>query len=157
MNKYCVLNYESKIGVDGLNSYEFWFTSSIIRIIADKPFGRGDIAIIKDIVKQSETEHRITIEIIGDPKITKGLENLGENEEIPTLLFVTPKIYLNELSEYHAYGSDNVEILMNIPAVLDHNKSYTVAALVKGKHAKIHAIDKFSGEKMEWIISSIST
>ena len=150
---YCVLNYQSKLGVDKRHSYEFWFTSSIIRIIADKPFGRGDIAKIKNITKQSETEWRINIDVLGDPKIEKIPREVFSQGEVPTLLFVTPKIYLNDHSEYHAFGSDNVKILLNCSATLDGNKSYTIAALVKGKQAKIYAADKFTGDRIEWLIS----
>ena len=143
--RYCVLNYESKLGPDGLHSYEFWFTSSIIRIVSEKPFGRKDIAVIESIVKQSDTEHRINIQVIGDPKINTIPDEVFKEGEVPTLLFLTPKIYLNELSDYHAYGSDNAEILLNIPATLDGNKSYTIAALIKGKSATVHAIDSVTG------------
>jgi len=156
MNKHCILNYESKVGVDGLHGYEFWFTSSIIRIVADKPFGRGDVALIKSITKQSDTEHRINIEVIGDPNINKLPSEIFEQGELPTLLFVTPKIYLNEHSEYHAYSSENVEILLNVPAILDGNKSYTIAILTKGKQAKVYAIDKMTGDRIEWLISSMT-
>lgn len=150
----CIVNYVSKLGIDGNYSYEFWFASSIIRIIADKPFGRGDIVEINSITKQSNTEWRINIKVIGDPKLEKIAMDLTEGEEIPTLLFVTPKIYLNEYSEYHAYSTDNIQIVLNCSAILDGNKSYTIAALVRGKQGKIFASDAVTGNKVEWLVTS---
>lgn len=153
---YCVLNYVSKKGPDGQHSYEFWFTSSIIRIVADKPFGRGDIAKINEIKKQSDTEWRINVEVLGDPNVENLPDEIFSRGEIPTLLFATPKIYLNEVSEYHAYSTENIHILLNCSAILDHNKSYTIAALVKGKQGKIYATDKVTNDKLEWLITSVS-
>lgn len=155
MNKdYCIINYQSKLGIDGIHSYEFWFTSSIIRVVADKPFGRGDVAKILGVKKHSDTEWRIKVEIIGDPSIETLPSNLLE-DEIPTLLFLTPKIYLNDQSEYHAYGTDNVHILLNCSATLDGNKSHTIAVLVKGKQAKVFAVEKLTNDRLEWLISSM--
>ena len=154
-NKYIILNYQSDKGIDGKPSYNFWFTSSLIRVIGDKPFARGDIALIEDITKPSPTEWNIKVRIIGDYRIDKEATDLVSSlsEEIPTLIFATTKIYLDETSDMHIYGSDNIEILLNCSSVMNNNKSYTIAALVKGKQGKIFGYDKVHETPLEWLIT----
>jgi len=156
MNEYCVLNYPSKLGVDGSYGYEFWFTGSIIRIIADKPFSRRDIARIDEVKKQSSTEWRIYITVIGDPNLEKIPDEVFDKGEVPTLLFATTKVYKNENSDYQAYGTDNIKVILHCSSVKDHNKSYTIAFLVKGKQAKLQSIDTITGAMDEWLISSVN-
>jgi hypothetical protein len=156
MDKYTILNYQSDKGIDGKPSYNFWFTSSLIRIIGNKPFGRGDIALIKNIKKPSSTEWNIEVDIIGDLELDPEAMELAtqlKNDEIPTLVFATTKIYLDKTSDVHVYGTDNVEILLNCSSTMNDNKSYTIAALVKGRQGKLFGIDKNNGTSLEWLIT----
>lgn len=150
---YCILNYQSEEGVDKLNSSNFWFTSSLIRIIGDKPFGRGDIAEIVEIKNPTETEWCIYCNIIGDPSLDIIPDEVYKNGEVPTFLFVTTKIYTNINSEYEFFSSDNVKILLACSAVMNDNKSYTAAILMKGKQGKVQAVDKVTGTEMEWVVT----
>lgn len=154
--KYAILNYQSDKGIDGKPSYNFWFTSSLIRIIGDKPFGRGDICEILDIKKINSTEWNIYVSVIGDVNVDSEAMELIKNykEEIPTLIFLTTKIYLDITSDIHAYtDNDNIEILLNCSSVMNNNKSYTIAALVKGKQGRVFGIDKVNGTSLEWLIT----
>jgi hypothetical protein len=154
---YCYINYQSNRSPNDQSSYAFWFASSLIKIVADKPFGRGDIVELKEIKKISPTEWIISCIVLGDPlldlKVQDFVENL-EQEEIPTLMFVTTKIYLNSNSDIAVYSTDNCEILLNCTSILDNNKSCTIAALVKGKQAKIFGIDNINKTKFEWLLTS---
>lgn len=151
---YCVLNYQSEEGVDRLNSYNFWFTSSLIRVIGDKPFGRGDIARITEVRHSTETEWCVYCEILGSPEYGDDIpEEAYEKGEIPTFIFTTTKIYTNVDSDYQFFSSDNVQILMACSAVMNDNKSYTVGVLVKGKQGKVQAVDDMTGVEMEWVIT----
>jgi hypothetical protein len=150
---YCVLNYQSEEGVDKLNSSNFWFTSSLIRVIGDKPFGRGDIAKIIEVKHPTETEWCIYCEIIGDPELDEIPDEVYAEGEVPTFIFVTTKIYTNVASEYEFFSSDNVKVLLACSAVMNDNKSYTAAVLIKGKQGKVQAVDKLTGTEMEWVIT----
>lgn len=156
MKTYTILNYQSDRGIDGKPSYNFWFTSSLIRIIGNKPFGRGDIAEILEIKKPSSTEWNVYVNIIGDvkvdPEATELVASLGE-EEIPTLIFATTKIYLDKDSDIYLYSTDNIQILLNCSSTMNDNKSYTIAALVKGTQGKIYGFDKVNGTSVEWLVT----
>lgn len=154
--KYAILNYQSDKGIDGKPSYNFWFTSSLIRVIGDKPFGRGDICEISEIKKINSTEWNIYVKIIGDINVDSEAMEFIKNytEEIPTLIFLTTKIYLDVNSDVHIYtDNDNIEVLLNCSSVMNNNKSYTIAALVKGKQGKIFGIDKVNQTSLEWLIT----
>ena len=153
--KYIILNYQSDKGIDGKPSYNFWFTSSLIRVIGNKPFGRGDIALIREIRKPSPTEWNIEVDIIGDAKVDAEAMDLvaSLNEEIPTLIFATTKIYLDKNSDVHIYSTDDIEILLNCSSSMNDNKSYTIAALVKGKQGKIYGHDRVNQTSLEWLIT----
>lgn len=159
MDKLIILNYQSERGIDNSPSYNFWFTSSLIRVIADKPFGRGDVARVVDIKKPTQTQWNIMVEILGDPDIEEDVKELvtQEGREIPTLVFATTKIYLDEASKLHVYGSDNIEILLNCDSTMNNNKSYTIAALVTGNQGKIIGVDQINGTEVEWLITDNPT
>lgn len=154
-DKYIYLNYQSEKGIDGKPSYNFWFTSSLIRVIGDKPFGRGDIARIRNIRKVTPTEWNIEVDIIGDSKVDPEAMDLIKSleEEIPTLIFATTKIYLDKEVSIEAFGTDNVEILLNCSSIMNDNKSYTIAALITGKQGKIFGIDPVKELSLEWLIT----
>lgn len=158
MDKLIILNYQSEQGIDNVPSYNFWFTSSLIRIMADKPFGRGDIARVVDIKKPNSTQWNIIVEILGDPNIESEIQSLLEDKkEIPTLVFATTKIYLDESSKLHVYGSENIEILLNCDSIMNNNKSYTIAALVSGHQGKVIGVDETNGTEVEWLITDNPT
>ena len=43
-----VISYyaSTKSPIDGKHSYNYWMRSKLVRIIADKPFARGDVLVI---------------------------------------------------------------------------------------------------------------
>lgn len=154
-NKYIILNYQSFKGIDGNPSYDFWFTSSLIRVIGDKPFSRGDIAEIQNIRTPSPTEWIIDVHVIGDPAVDPEAKEVASEitEEIPTLMFATNKIYLDKSSDVHVYGSDNVEILLNCSSSMNNNKAYTIAVLITGKQGRVFGVDQTHGTGLEWLIT----
>lgn len=151
-----MLNYQSKRSI-GAPSFDFWFTSSLIRIIADKPFSRGDLAYIKEIKHPSDTEWNIIIEVVGslptDPKYKEVMEGRDNLDDIPSLVIATTRIYLDITSDLHLYSSDNVEILLNCASSMNNNKSYTAVVLIAGKQGTIVGVDATNGTEVEWLIT----
>jgi hypothetical protein len=92
-NKRIVLYYvSSKNGLDGKDSYEFWFNGSVIRIIADKPFSRGDVAELISV----DTKGKIfNVRIIDETE--------EEFQKYPILAFAVSRIYFNEYSNFEVF------------------------------------------------------
>jgi hypothetical protein len=158
---YCVLNYSSKLNPDGQQSYDFLFCHYTIRVISidGRPFSRGDIVkIVKVDNGDGESQSAaIYVDIIGDPIIDKMPTEIEKLQEIPTLLFIRTKIFLDEESNYVFEESDNVEVLLAFSTTLDSNRVYTLAVLVKGETAILRATDDATQTEFEWLICDCST
>ena len=50
-----VISYyaSTKSPIDGKHSYNYWMRSKLVRIIADKPFARGDVLVINSLKSTS--------------------------------------------------------------------------------------------------------
>jgi hypothetical protein len=136
-----------------LNSYEYGFANHTYSIIGDKPFSRGDVVHITDSRKESRNEFRINVKVLGDPKINSSEFNLSNRIEVPTLLFLSSRIYLSEFSEYEIVNTINARVLNYEGVQQDRNKIYAIAALVTGSESHIVAQDPVSRVKFEWYIS----
>jgi hypothetical protein len=150
---YAFLIYSSSKNFHGLHSYEYGFVNHTFCILADKPFSRNDVVQITDYKKESRGEFRINVKVLGDPRINSGQFNVSNRIEIPTLLFLSSRIYLSKFSEYAITSCINARILAFEGVQQDHNKIYAVAALVTGSEAHIIAQDPVSKVKFEWYIS----
>lgn len=150
--KYCVLNYASRKGPDDKNAYEFWYCHNFIRIISNngKPFSRGDVAEIIN-VHDDQKDSYILVDVLGDPFTDTLPKEVYQEKEIPTLLFLRSRIFLNCYSEYAFQHSDNIEILNYYSTIIDNNKSYVVTILVTGDYGFVKGIDVTSKTEFEWI------
>jgi hypothetical protein len=152
MEQYAFLIYSSSKNFHDQNSYEYGFASHTFSIIADKPFSRGDVVKITDYKKESRHEFRINVKVLGDPKINSTEFDTHQRIEIPTLMFLSSRIYLSEFSDYEIIEAKNARILSFENVQQDKNKICAVAALVTTREAYIIAKEKTSGVKFEWII-----
>jgi hypothetical protein len=151
--EYAFLIYSSSKNFHGLQSYEYGFANHTYSIIGDKPFSRGDVVKIIDYKKESRNEFRINVKVLGDPKINSNEFNIANRIEIPTLLFLSSRIYLSEFSEYEIVNTINARILAFEGVQQDKNRIYAVAALVTNSEAHIVAQDPISKVRWEWFIS----
>jgi hypothetical protein len=153
--EYAFLIYSSSKNFHGLNSYEYGFANHTFSIIGDKPFSRGDVVRIHNYGKESRNEFRINVHVIGDPKLCVDEEEAFDTRsriEIPTLVFLSSRIYLSEYSEYNIIENTNAKVLDFQGVQQDHNKIYAVAALVSSSEAHIVAEEKTSKAKFEWFV-----
>ena len=128
---YCFLIYSSKKIEEGVNIYEYGYATHRMTIVGNKPFSRGDVAEVLSSKRESRNEFRITVNILGDPQINPNL-SFNERIEIPTLLFLSSRIYLSEFSGYEVVDTVNAKVLNFEEVKQDQNKIYAVAALVSG-------------------------
>ena len=151
--EYAFLIYSSSKNFYGLNSYEYGFANHTFSIIGDKPFSRGDVVQLTSYKKESRNEFRINVKVLGDPKINSPEPSYFNRIEIPTLLFLSSRIYLSEFSEYEIVHTINARVLSFEGVQQDRNKLYAVAALVEHAEAHIIAQDPNSKVRWEWMIS----
>jgi hypothetical protein len=149
---YCFLIYSSKKIEEGVHVYEYGYATHSMTIVGDKPFSRGDVAEVLSYKRESRNEFRITTKILGDPQINPGFSS-SERIEIPTLLFLSSRIYLSEFSSYEIVNTVNAQILNFEEVKQDQNKIYAVAALVSGAESHIIAQDPNSKVRWEWVIN----
>lgn len=155
VSTYCIVPYQSSRGIDDRPTYAFWFTSSLVKIVGDKPFGRGDIVLLETIEKTNINEWTLECKVVGDPEIDPEAKQLSESSdrEIPTLLFLTTKIYLHEDAEVDLTCTDNITLLLSCSSIINNNKSYTVVALIKGKQGRIRGLDSIHKTPLNWLIT----
>lgn len=149
--KYVILNNSSSFGPEGNYIYEFWFLRKLLKLIGDKPFSRGDIAKIAEINEQMQY---IKIDVIGDPSQEEVRNSAPPINQIPALLFLSSKIYLNENSEYVLDADDNVEIILSYTSLLDGNKAYAAAVTMFGDYARVTGYDERTGISFEWLLEN---
>jgi hypothetical protein len=149
---YAFLIYSSNKNNDE-HSYEYGFSTHSFKIIGDKPFSRGDIVKILSHKKESRNQYRIYVKVIGDPAINSDVETKEPRIEIPTLIFLSSRIYLSEFSDFQIASTINAKILTFEGVQQDQSKIYAVAALVSESEANIRCVDQNSGIKFEWVIS----
>jgi len=148
---YVLLNNSSSPSVDNLHSYDFWFLKNLIRLIGDKPFSRGDVAVIKEVSPELQS---ITIEVLGDYYTEKMPDTIPPIDDLPGLIFLSSKIYLNERSEYVLDHDDNVTILLSYTSSIDGNKAYAAAITMTGNYGKVTGHDEQTNVQFEWVIDT---
>lgn len=128
----CISYYvSSKSNIDNKHSYCYWFRGKLIRIIADKPFARGDMLRIHRITQQNSSAN-VTIE---------ATVNSGEYRQHPVLNFVSTRLVYNPYSEFEFTTTPGVELLNVIEQTIDNNYSVCFVALASSTGV-IHAVDK---------------
>jgi hypothetical protein len=152
MRSYAFLIYSSNKN-NSENSYEYGFSTHSFKIVGDKPFSRGDIVEILSHNQESRNQYRINVRVLGDPAINSRVSSNEPRIEIPTLLFLSSRIYLSEFSSFQIERAINAKILAFEGVKQDQSKIYAVAALVSGAEANIKCMDPNSGVKFEWTIS----
>lgn len=143
-----VLYYVSnKNALDNKNSYEFWFNGSLVRIVADRPFCRGDWAEIVSIDHETKT---IEVRVLTDEKYTAGVQ-----DEYPVLVFAVTRIYFNEYSDFVGYPeSDKVKILALYSTTKDRNLAVCGAFLVQKGKTHVVCMCKRFGTEFEFILNT---
>lgn len=152
-SEHAFLIYSSSKNFHGLHSYEYGFANHTYSIIGDKPFSRGDVVQIVDYKKESRNEFRINVKVLGDPIINSNEFDNSHRIEIPTLLFLSSRIYLSEFSDYAIVNTINARVLNFEGVQQDRNRIYAVATLVTGSEAHIVAQDPISKVRWEWMVS----
>lgn len=107
-----VLYYaSSKNPFDGANSFEFWFNGAVCRIICDKPFARGDVAVIDKIDGLSRIIRVSLLSVFS-----------GDPARLPLLLFAASRLYFDPDSRFNCFSEDeNIEVIETYSAVNDDN------------------------------------
>ena len=109
--------YASSKGIDGKNCFNFWMRSALIRVIADKPFARGDVLEISNITKNGSN-------IIIECKV------INEWAEYPVLCFVSGRLTYNKWSNFKYTSTEGIQILQSIEQLLSNNYSIGFITLV---------------------------
>lgn len=140
----------SSVDDRGVHSYSYGFAHNTFRLVGDRPFSRGDVVEILDYTVESRNEFRINVKVLGDPSINSREFDSDNRIEIPTLLFLSSRIYLSAFSDYKIAETVNARILNFSGVQQDQNKIYAVAALIKGPEAHIVCEESNSGVRWEW-------
>ncbi len=128
----CISYYvSSKSDIDNKHSYCYWFRGKLIRIIADKPFARGDMLKIHRI-SQPTSSSNMTIE---------ATVNSGEYVQYPVLNFISTRLVYNAYSDFEFTTTPGINLLGTIEQIIDNNYSVCFAVLSTSSGV-IHAIDK---------------
>ena len=109
--------YASSKGIDGKHSFNFWMRSALIRVIADKPFGRGDTLEITSIKKDGE-------KVIIEAKVIEEWQ-----KEYPVLCFVSGRLTYNKWSNFDYTCTEGIQVLCSIEQLLSNNYSLGFVAL----------------------------
>ena len=104
--EHAFLIYSSSKNFYGSHCYEYGFGNRTFSIVGDKPFSRGDVVQILNHCKESRNEYRFTVKVLGDPRINSDYDG-SRRIEIPTLMFLSRRIYLSEHSDYEVVDSWN--------------------------------------------------
>jgi hypothetical protein len=127
----CISYYvSSKSAIDKKDSYSYWFRGKMIRIIADKPFARGDVLIVNSIKDSGNDSVIINVTV-----------DSGEYEQCPVLSFVSTRLVYNRYSDFTFTTTQNIKIVKVIEQVIDDNYSACFIVLAE-KSGTIKAVDK---------------
>lgn len=109
--------YASSKGIDGKNGFNFWIRSALVRIVADKPFARGDVLEIINITKKG-------VNTILECKV------IDEWAEYPVLCFVSGRLTYNKWSNFKYTSTEGIQILQSVEQLLSNNYSIGFIILV---------------------------
>jgi len=135
----CVLNHFSKPSADNDHQYLFWYGGDCVKLIADKPFGRGDLAhlMYDDPVKKT-LEFKI-VEEADDVKMFKG------ELQVPLITFATTRP-VDASADYEFKISDKNSSIMRVyEKVLGKNKVYCLVLKLLPGDIKVIGTDRNSG------------
>ena len=95
----CISYFASnKNKIDNKQSFEWWFRGFLVRIISEKSFARGDILIIKNIVKDN---NKILINVdVSDEEYTP----------YPVLTFISSRLVYNKYSDFAFFTTPSIQI-----------------------------------------------
>ena len=129
----CISYYVSnKSPIDNKHSYCYWFRGKLIRIVADKPFARGDMLQINSVT-QAHSSSNIVIDVT---------VQTGEYVQAPVLNFVSTRLVYNTYSQFEFTTTPGVQILKTLEQIIDDNYSVCFVVLTS-ENGVIHAVDKF--------------
>lgn len=151
---YAFLIYSSTLDADQHHSYSYGYGTNFFRIVGDRPFGRGDVVEILEHGQRAANEYRIKVRVLGDPRVSGRRFDEKTRIELPTLLFLSSRVYLSEYSDYQMVTATNAEILTYQSIKQDHNKIYAVAMLVTGNEARVLCAEPTTKVRWEWVITS---
>lgn len=108
----CISYFASnKNKIDNKQSFEWWFRGFLVRIISEKSFARGDILIIKNIVKDN---NKILINVdVSDEEYTP----------YPVLTFISSRLVYNKYSDFAFFTTPSIQILQLLEQVINDNYS----------------------------------
>ena len=126
-----VISYyaSTKSPIDGKHSYNYWMRSKLVRIIADKPFARGDVLVINSL---KSTNMGMDINCIVEESWA---------EEYPVLCLVSGRLIYNKWSDFEFKSTEGVQILSPIEQVLSDNYSFGLVLAVY-KSGKVICADR---------------
>ena len=133
-----VISYyaSTKSPVDGTHSYNYWMRSKLVRIVANKPFGRGDVLLANSI---TTTSSGITINCEVEEEWA---------EEYPLLCFVSGRLIYNKWASFEFNASEGIQIISPIEQILSDNYSFGLILAVY-KSGKITCTDTTSGNNVD--------
>lgn len=111
-------NASSKSQIDGKHDFCFWMRCKLTRVICNKPFARGDVLQINNII---DTPSGIVI----DTTLVEDWE-----QEYPVLNFVSGRLIYNKWADFEFTPSEGIQILRPIEQVLSDNYSIGFILLV---------------------------
>ena len=127
----CISYYvSSKSSIDNKDSYTYWFRGKMIRIIADKPFARGDVLIVNNIYTTPSNGTIIDVSV-----------DSGQYEQYPVMNFISTRLVYNKYSDFDFSTTPGIKILKIIEQTLDDNYSVCFIVLTE-KNGTIKAVDK---------------
>lgn len=108
----CISYFASnKNKIDNKQSFEWWFRGFLVRIISEKSFARGDILIIKNIIKDN---NKILINVdVSDEEYTP----------YPVLTFISSRLVYNKYSDFAFFTTPSIQILQLLEQVINDNYS----------------------------------
>jgi hypothetical protein len=108
----CISYFASnKNKIDDKQSFEWWFRGFLVRIISSKSFARGDILIIKNIIKDN---NKILIDVdVSDE----------EYQQYPVLTFISSRLVYNKYSDFEFVPSSSIQILQILEQIINDNYS----------------------------------
>lgn len=137
----CISYYASdKSALDGKHSYEFWTRSKLTRIICDKPFSRGDVLQINDIINTSSC-------LLLDATLIDEWQ-----EEYPVLNFISCRVVYNKWANFKYTATEGIQIIYPIEQVLNDNYSIGFVVLAY-KSGKISCVDTVTHNKFDIFIN----
>jgi hypothetical protein len=154
--KYAFLIYSSTLDSENYNSYYYGFGVHFFRIVGDKPFGRGDVVEILNCEQRTKSEFRIDVRVLGDPMPRYSVRQFdpATRIELPTLIFLSSRIYLSPFSDYKIEKEFNCEVLTFQQTQQDSNKIYAVALLATGTECRVVCREPTTKVCFEWVVSS---